>query len=37
MIKASNGEILYGGNVDIKSKFIQPTIILNPDPNSELA
>ena len=31
-----NGEILIGGNYDIKEKYIEPTIIVKPSLDSKL-
>ena len=31
------GKVILGGDFDIAEKYISPTLVLNPDPNSELA
>ena len=36
IIKGGGGEILMGGNIKHEAKYVEPTIILNPDKNSEL-
>ncbi|CAD8170610.1 unnamed protein product [Paramecium pentaurelia] len=30
------GKIVHGGQYDLKEKWIEPTFVINPDPNSEL-
>jgi acyl-CoA reductase-like NAD-dependent aldehyde dehydrogenase len=34
MIETSKGKILLGGKVDKKDRYVEPTIIDNPDPKS---
>mmetsp|Transcript_68106 Transcript_68106/g.94433 ORF Transcript_68106/g.94433 Transcript_68106/m.94433 type:complete len:94 (+) Transcript_68106:917-1198(+) len=36
LIATAGGEIVTGGKVFTDEKFVEPTIILNPDPESEL-
>ena len=36
MIDSSKGEIICGGKVNSKIKFVEPTIILKPDLKSQL-
>lgn len=36
LIATAGGEIISGGNVVEEEKFVEPTIILNPDPDSQL-
>ena len=30
------GDFAWGGNYDIEQKYVEPTIILNPDENSKV-
>lgn len=30
------GIVVIGGEIDIKNKYCQPTLILNPDPNHKI-
>lgn len=36
LIKTSGGKIIHGGKVIVEEKFIEPTLILNPDKDSKL-
>lgn len=37
LIKSSKGECVIGGEIyDVKARHIEPTIILNPDRNSDI-
>lgn len=36
LIKDSGGEVVIGGRVHAKDRFVEPTIILNPDSDSTL-
>lgn len=36
LIKTSNGEIIHGGKVDTSDRYVEPTIIVNPDKDSRL-
>lgn len=36
LIDTSKGEIIFGGKVNRELKYVEPTIILNPDPKSPL-
>ena len=37
MLENHGGRLIMGGDVDISDKYISPTVILNPDPQSDLA
>jgi aldehyde dehydrogenase (NAD+) len=36
LLDTCKGEIICGGQTDIQKRFCEPTVILNPDPNSKL-
>jgi aldehyde dehydrogenase (NAD+) len=36
MIQTSGGQVIFGGQVDPENRFVEPTLILNPDLNSRL-
>ncbi|CAG9329530.1 unnamed protein product [Blepharisma stoltei] len=36
LLERHEGELIVGGDADIESKYISPTVILNPSPESEL-
>lgn len=36
LLKNTGGEIVFGGDVDVKQKYIQPTIVRNPKDSSAL-
>lgn len=36
LIKSTKGEVVCGGRVDREAKYVEPTIILNPELNDEV-
>lgn len=36
LLEGCGGKVLLGGKVDVKNKYIEPTIILNPNKDSDL-
>lgn len=36
LIKNSGGKIICGGNINKQIKYVEPTIISNPNPDSKL-